>query len=112
MCLLASELWRRVAFPILVTTVDDRLHHHGLLHVDGGLWRLAPAVDVDLFPEQTCELKTWIFEEAGPEAWIDGLMSVLPYFRMSRDTAVIILAQVEEAVSRWRDIGREIGMTT
>ena len=38
-------------------------------------------------------------------------MSVLSYFRMSRDTAVAILARVEEAVSRWCDVGREIGMT-
>ncbi|MBV5262514.1 hypothetical protein [Pinisolibacter aquiterrae] len=71
-----------------------------------------PAFDVNPFPERARELKTRISEEAGPEVRIDGLMSVLPYFRMSRDTAVTILAQVEEAVLRWRDIGRQIGMTT
>lgn len=107
-----EELWRRIAFSILVTNVDDHLHNHGLLHVDGGLWRLAPAFDVNPFPERARELKTWISEEAGPEARIDGLMSVLPYFRISRDKAMAILAQVEGAVSRWRDVGREIGMTT
>ncbi len=107
-----EELWRRIAFSILVTNVDDHLHNHGFLYVDGGLWRLAPAFDVNPFPERARELKTWISEEAGPEARIDGLMSVLPYFRMSRDTAVAILARVEAAVSRWRDVGREIGMTT
>jgi serine/threonine-protein kinase HipA len=107
-----EELWRRIAFSILVTNVDDHLHNHGFLHVDGGLWRLAPAFDVNPFPERARELKTWISEEAGPEARIDALMSVLPYFRMSRDTAVTILSRVEEAVSQWRDVGREIGMTT
>jgi serine/threonine-protein kinase HipA len=57
-------------------------------------------------------LKTWISEETGPEARIDSLMSVLPHFRMSRDAAVSILTEVENAVSRWRDVGREIGMTS
>jgi len=107
-----EELWRRIAFSILVTNVDDHLHNHGFLHVDGGLWRLAPAFDVNPFPERARELKTWISEEVGPEARVDGLMSVLPYFRISRDRAMAILAQVEGAVSRWRDVGREIGMTT
>lgn len=51
-------------------------------------------------------------QQAGPEARIDGLMSVLTYFRLSRNTAVTVFAQVEEAVSRLRDIGRGIGMTT
>lgn len=107
-----EELWRRIAFSILVTNVDDHLHNHGFLHVDGGLWRLAPAFDINPFPERARELKTWISEETGPEARIESLMSVLPYFRMSRDAAVSILAEVENAVSRWRDVGREIGMSS
>jgi serine/threonine-protein kinase HipA len=106
-----EELWRRIAFSVLITNVDDHLHNHGFLHVSGGLWRLAPAFDVNPFPERARELKTWISEEVGPEARIDGLIGVLPYFRISRDTAVTILIQMEEAVSRWRDVGRDIGMT-
>lgn len=107
-----EELWRRIAFSILVTNVDDHLHNHGFLHVDGGLWRLAPAFDINPFPERARELKTWISEETGPEARIESLMSVLPYFRMSRDTAVSILTEVENAVSRWRDVGRGIGISS
>jgi serine/threonine-protein kinase HipA len=37
-----EELWRRIAFSILITNVDDHLMNHGFLHVEHGLWRLAP----------------------------------------------------------------------
>ena len=71
-----EELWRRIAFSILITNVDDHLRNHGFLHVDRGQWRLAPAFDVNPFPERARELKTWVLEDAGPEATIEALMSV------------------------------------
>lgn len=53
-----EELWRRIAFSILITNVDDHLLNHGFLHVERGLWRLAPAFDINPFPERVRELKT------------------------------------------------------
>ncbi|MGH7022987.1 MAG: type II toxin-antitoxin system HipA family toxin [Caulobacteraceae bacterium] len=106
-----DELWRRIAFSILITNVDDHLLNHGFLHVERGQWRLAPAFDVNPFPERVRELKTWISEETGPAASIDALMSVTPYFRIAARRAKAILADVEHAVSRWREVGKDIGMT-
>lgn len=106
-----EELWRRIAFSILITNVDDHLRNHGFLHVTRGQWRLAPAFDVNPFPERARELKTWISEEAGPEATIEGLLSVAPYFRISRPQAAEIIGQVESAVAAWRSVGERIGMT-
>ncbi|MGB4859628.1 MAG: type II toxin-antitoxin system HipA family toxin, partial [Dokdonella sp.] len=71
-----EELWRRIAFSILITNVDDHLHNHGFLHARNGQWKLAPAFDINPFPERARELKTWISEETGPSASIDALMSV------------------------------------
>jgi len=48
-----EELWRRVAFPILINNGDDHLHNHGFLHVEGVLQRAR-------------ELKTWISEDVRP----------------------------------------------
>jgi len=107
-----EELWRRIAFSILITNVDDHLRNHGFLHVDRGQWRLAPAFDVNPFPDRVRELKTWVSEDAGPEATIESLMSVLPYFRIEPPRARQILREVEQAVSRWRYVGRGLGMTT
>ncbi|WP_237355848.1 type II toxin-antitoxin system HipA family toxin [Xanthobacter sp. YC-JY1] len=106
-----EELWRRIAFSILITNVDDHLLNHGFLHVDRGQWRLAPAFDVNPFPERVRELKTWVSEEAGPEASIDALMSVAPYFRIASARAKAILTEVEAAVATWREEGRALGMT-
>ena len=106
-----EELWRRIAFSILITNVDDHLLNHGFLHVERGKWRLAPAFDLNPFPERVRELKTWISELTGPEASVDALMSVTPYFRISPKRAKEILIDVERAVKRWRHEGRAIGMT-
>ena len=106
-----EELWRRIAFSILITNVDDHLLNHGFLHVGRGQWRLAPAFDLNPFPDRVRELKTWISPETGPEASIDALLSVAPYFRVKRPRAKAILAQVEGAVAGWRTEGRALGMT-
>ena len=106
-----EELWRRIAFFILITNVDDHLQNHGFLHIERGHWRLAPAFDVNPFPERLRELKTWISEESGPSASIDALMSVAPYFGISRGGATAILGEVEAAVAAWREQGRALGMT-
>jgi serine/threonine-protein kinase HipA len=106
-----EELWRRIAFYILINNVDDHLHNHGFLHVTHGQWRLSPAFDVNPFPDRVRELKTWISEETGPTASIDALMSIAPYCRIDQATARRILADVERAVSRWRESGREVGLS-
>ncbi|MBI5505184.1 MAG: HipA domain-containing protein [Deltaproteobacteria bacterium] len=106
-----EELWRRIAFSILITNVDDHLLNHGFLHVDRGRWRLAPAFDLNPFPDRIRELETWISESTGPEATIEALMSVAPYFRISSQRAKEIIGNVEHAVSRWMIEARAIGMT-
>jgi serine/threonine-protein kinase HipA len=106
-----EELWRRMAFSILISNFDDHLHNHGFLHAEHGLWRLSPAFDLNPFPDRVRELKTWISPETGPEATIAALMSVIPYFRISSERARSILGKVERAVSGWRQHGRDLGMT-
>lgn len=106
-----EELWRRIAFSILITNIDDHLLNHGFLHVSRGQWCLAPAFDVNPFPERVRELKTWISEDAGPYATVEALLSVAPYFRISRVRASEVLHEVENAVATWRVDGRSLGMT-
>jgi serine/threonine-protein kinase HipA len=106
-----EELWRRIAFSILITNVDDHLRNHGFLHAGHGQWRLSPAFDINPFPDRARELKTWISPTTGPEATIDALLSVAPYFKLSRAHAKEVVAHVEHAVAGWRDEGRSLGMT-
>jgi serine/threonine-protein kinase HipA len=107
----AAELWRRVAFSILITNVDDHLHNHGFLHSRDGLWRLSPAFDINPFPDRARELKTWISEDSGPDASLEALWSVIDYFGLSKTTASGILRQVEDAVAAWQHEGRILGLT-
>jgi serine/threonine-protein kinase HipA len=107
-----EELWRRIAFSILISNVDDHLHNHGFLHVAKGQWRLSPAFDINPFPDRERELKTWISEEAGPSASIESLLATAVYFQVDHERAVQILAEVERAVSTWRALGRKFGMSS
>jgi len=106
-----EELWRRMAFSILITNVDDHLHNHGFLHTRHGQWSLAPAFDINPFPERVRELKTWVSEEAGPEATIEALLSVIAYCRIPLARAKEILGETERAIAGWRDTGQALGMT-
>lgn len=106
-----EEIWRRVAFFILVTNVDDHLCNHGFLHATGEQWRLSPAFDINPFPDRVRELKTWISDETGPEASIEALMTITKYCRIGNERAKEILRQVEAAVAKWRVVGKRLGMT-
>ncbi len=106
-----EDLWRRIGFSILITNVDDHLHNHGFLHVERETWRLAPAFDINPFPDKLRELKTWVSEETGPAASVEALMSAVPYFGLKLDRARQVLGEVEYAVAQWRTRGAEFGMT-
>jgi serine/threonine-protein kinase HipA len=106
-----EELWRRMAYFVLITNVDDHLHNHAFLHASRGQWRLAPAFDLNPFPDRARELKTWISGDTGPEATIEALLSVLPYFRIPRARAKEILSRIERSLARWRETGLALGMT-
>jgi serine/threonine-protein kinase HipA len=58
-----------------------------------------------------CYSGCWLSADAGPEATIDALMSVIAYFRISARRAKEILREVERAVAGWRKAGRAVSMT-
>ncbi|MQT50157.1 type II toxin-antitoxin system HipA family toxin [Pseudomonas helleri] len=99
-----QQLWRRLVFNLLITNVDDHLQNHGFLHVEKGLWRLAPAFDVNPFPDKERESKTWLSEEDGPITDLEMLLARSTYFSLSREDALAVLAEVYDAVLDWRQI--------
>ncbi len=40
-----AELWRRIAFSILISNTDDHLRNHGFLRTSSAGWTLSPAFD-------------------------------------------------------------------
>lgn len=108
-----AELWRRIVFNMLITNVDDHLNNHGFLHVGHGQWRLAPAFDLNPFPDKGRDPKTWLTEETGPTGKIEDALRATAHFLLSDEDALRILGEVHSAVSRWRQVAREtaVGMT-
>lgn len=108
-----EELWRRIAFNLLITNVDDHVQNHGFLHVEHGQWRLAPAFDINPFPDKDPELKLWLSEQYGPVDSIEAVFESAAYFRMSASDAKRVLGEVHRAVKNWKRIARStaIGMT-
>ena len=106
------QLWRRLLFNLLITNVDDHLHNTGFLHVANGLWRLAPAFDINPFPDKANESKTWLSEEDGPITAVSDLMVRASYFSLGPDAALATLAEVVRAVSDWKAVAMsaEVGL--
>jgi serine/threonine-protein kinase HipA len=76
----------------------------GFLHVENGLWRLAPAFDINPFPDMANESKTWLSEEDGPITSVSDLLARSSYFSLGRDEARAVLAEVVHAVSQWKAV--------
>jgi serine/threonine-protein kinase HipA len=99
-----QQLWRRLVFNLLITNVDDHLQNHGFLHVERGLWRLAPAFDLNPFPDKHRESKTWLSERDGPITDVQMLLARSAYFGLDKTQALNVLEEVHAAVSNWRQL--------
>lgn len=106
-----EELWRRMIFNILINNVDDHLNNHGFLHQASNQWRLAPAFDLNPFPDKERLLKTWISEESGDVASIAEALSAASFFGVSDKTSAKVLQEVRRAVAAWKKIAARIGMS-
>jgi serine/threonine-protein kinase HipA len=106
------QLWRRLVLNLLITNVDDHLQNHGFLHVEHGLWRLAPAFDINPFPDKDRESKTWLSEQDGPITDVWMLLARAPYFALDKAQALAVLGEVHAAVANWRRVAlsAEVGL--
>lgn len=109
----AQQLWRRLVFNLLITNTDDHLQNLGFLYDGHGLWRLAPAFDLNPMPNKLCESKTWLTEDTGPIDSVEMLLGACNYFALSRPEALLILTEVLDAVQQWRRVALtpEVGLT-
>ncbi len=97
------ELWRRIAFGILISNTDDHLRNHGFLHVDASAWALSPAFDLNPDPAPGPKHLSTTIDGYGRAASIQTLMSVAPFFRLDEEDALDVLGEVLVATLRWRD---------
>ncbi len=107
------ELWRRMVFNLLITNVDDHLHNHGFLYAGRGQWQLAPAFDLNPFPDKDRESMTWLSPDTGPIQSLTMLLDHADHFGLVAPSAALgILREVLSAVSDWRAVALspEVGL--
>jgi serine/threonine-protein kinase HipA len=108
-----GELWRRILFNFLISNVDDHLWNLGVLYAGNGHWRLAPAFDVNPFPDRARESKTWLSEDSGPVTSLQQLIDGCAYFGLQREEAEEELAAMIKTLAGWRGVAtsKEVGLT-
>jgi serine/threonine-protein kinase HipA len=102
------QLWRRVAFNVAVSNVDDHLRNHGFILTPQG-WKLAQAYDMN--PVPYAKGLSLNISEHSNALDMDLVLETAPYFRISnRDDAVKILNAITKQVAGWRDLARATGL--
>ena len=107
------ELFRRIAFNILVRNTDDHPRNHGFLLEPGGL-SLSPLFDVEPARARpgvgTDYFLAMSVGEEGRVASLANLCSAAPTFNLSHDEAADLTRQMQECVaSTWRDALEQAG---
>ena len=106
----AQALYRRVAFNVLVSNLDDHLRNHGFLRIHRSGWTLSPAYDLNPVP---ADLKARVLTtNINPEestCSVDLLEASAEYFALSLPEARRILKEVAAATSSWRSVAKEVG---
>ena len=109
----AEQLYRRVAFNVLCSNVDDHLRNHGFLRRDRCGWSLAPAFDLNPTPIDLKAriLSTNIDLDEGTCS-IGLLESAAGYFGLALKPARQIIGEVAGATEGWRTVARQVGAST
>jgi serine/threonine-protein kinase HipA len=106
----AAELFRRMAFNVLISNVDDHLRNHGFLRAGQAGWKLSPVYDVNPVPQDVRPriLTTNISTDDGT-CDLDLVLSVAEFFGLAQRDAKAIVKQVGEATRTWREVAEEQG---
>jgi serine/threonine-protein kinase HipA len=106
----AQALYRRVAFNVMISNVDDHLRNHGFLWIDRTGWSLSPAYDLNPVPTDLKAriLTTNINLDEGTCS-LDLLEEAAEYFGLGLLQARVIIKEVATATAQWRDVAQKAG---
>ena len=93
-----EELYRRVAFNIIVGNSDDHFRNHGFILTQKG-WSLSPAYDINptLYEEQSL-----LINRETNKSDLDILLKSAGEYMLSADVAARIIAEVKTSMKTWR----------
>jgi serine/threonine-protein kinase HipA len=105
-----TELFRRVAFSILVSNTDDHLRNHGFLWLGNAGWTLSPAYDINPTPEDVKpRILTTLIDYHDGTCSIDLLRSVAEEYSIKLADADKIVNHVANVTSQWKEVAKEYG---
>ena len=107
------ELWRRIAFTILVSNTDDHLKNHGFIYAGGDRWRLSPAFDINPSPFRHRVLETGIIQGGSFDASLEIALEACEFFAMKLDGARSELLKIATIIAgNWKQALRAEGCTS
>lgn len=104
------ELWKRMAFSIMISNIDDHLRNHGFLYESEMGWRLSPLYDVNPNPQNAGVLTTYISQDDN-SADIELALSVAEYFGLKNKEAKTIIDELKNTVKKWQNIAKSLGIS-
>ena len=96
-----NELFRRIAFSVLISNTDDHLRNHGFLWRGRQGWALSPCYDLNPVPDGPRILKTRIdYDDA--TASLQLLQNVSEFFVRNLAEANEIIGECALVIRNWR----------
>lgn len=106
------ELFGRMLFNIATGNRDDHAKNHGVLHLAGTTYRLAPAFDLVPMPQvSTTYRQAMIVGLQGQESNFANALSAVQHFMLNEDDARAIAGRVSDVVASWPRFFAEAGVS-
>ncbi len=107
------ELFRRMAFNIMIDNTDDHAKNHAFLRAADGSWALSPAFDIPTQMNGLGQQALQISSNPGfaNDFSITHAVAAAPHFGMTKDQARREWNDVAGWVEEWRDVFSACGVT-
>lgn len=103
-----EQLWRRMAFNMMVSNTDDHLRNHGFILTNNG-WRLSPAYDMN--PNEMGHGLTLNISESSNDLDLSIALETAHWYQLKRDRAERILKEMQLEISLWRTVAKKHGIS-
>ncbi len=103
-----EQLWRRMAFNMMVSNTDDHLRNHGFILTNNG-WRLSPAYDMN--PNEMSHGLTLNISESSNDLDLSIALETAHWYQLKRDRAERILKEMQLEISLWRTVAKKHGIS-
>jgi serine/threonine-protein kinase HipA len=103
-----EQLWRRIAFNMMVSNTDDHLRNHGFILTNSG-WRLSPAYDMN--PNEMGHGLTLNISESSNDLDLSIALETAHWYQLKRDRAERILKEMQLEISLWRTVAKKHGIS-